>query len=465
MCTRRALALVALLLAGSVAGPAAGATDEVLVVVLVDGLVPGCIDAVADVDGPLLMPATAAHVARSRRYTDVLTPSTDPGRARACLDSALAEFGAEAVRTVRSADPDTLGAALDALAERSGRQALVLDVPWLEPPVPLDEEVLARLDPAPWSSMSSSMEIESQIRRRTLRAQRLASLSGRGAGRGRETLLVDVEWVIRTAHAVVDARLGALLGRALDDPRLSARRTVVLTSTSSTGTGVRGWIGPFVGTALDVARVGVFVWSAGLPPGEDQGPRQWIGFGDDWFDAAVGGDRHTGSWGPERPREDPVCEMRWTTDGFTLIDATQPRLPPRLYDLRLDPGEWFDRAVAEPALADSLRRELRTRLYGAAPVVRLQAGGAPVSLRLACRSRLELVGGGSVPALLQLEPGQAVELRMVDGAETLGLGRTVEVDIAGRRRELSSLVLHSPAWLDAFGAPAGSGEVLGVSIR
>lgn len=456
MCTRPLLGLL-LLLAGPVQARGGGlqAPDAALVVILLDGLVEECVD--ARVDAAALMPQTATWVGRARRFTDVLTPTTNPGRARERLTDALAAFGADEVRRVRTSASDTLDVALAALGERPGRQVLVLDLPWLEPPLRLDDAILQRLDPAPWASMSSALDIESQVERRLLRAHRLAVLSGRGAGRGSEPLILDVEWVIRAAHADVDARLGALLERILEDPALASRASVVLTATSSTGTGVRGHIGPFIGVELDVARVPVFVWEQGIEAGVDEAPRQWIAFDPGWFAHAGPPDRYTWSWGPRIRGQDEVCELRWTTSEFTLIDSSQPRRPPRLHDRRLDPGEWYDRAVGEPALADSLRRVARARLYGEVPVVVFAAGDEAVTLGLACRGRLRLPAGRSA-ASFRIEPGETVRVELLDGAETLEFGRAVPATIAGRSFEISGLVLHSPAWRAALGGPvAGPG--------
>ena len=85
-------------------------------------------------------------------------------------------------------------------------------------------------------------------------------------------------------------------------------------------------------------------------------------------------------------------------------------------------------------------------------MVVFRAGVAPVSLSLSSRVSIEGPPDRDL-ASLKLEPGEVVRVRMARGAETIGLGTRMPVSVGGERFLLSELVVHSPAWRAALGAP------------
>jgi hypothetical protein len=312
-------------------------------------------------------------------------------------------------------------------------------------------ESLLRLDPAPWVPTHGIVEIEDQARRRLDDAARSVQRQERSSGQPRGAALRDTRWFIEAAHADLDARLAPLL-EALEAPGFASRAGVLLTATSSSGLGERGPTGPGTGAELDVARIPVILRLPGLVGRVDHAPRQWIRLDAEWFRSPGLDDRLTYSFGPAFVPERGVCELRWTTPEFTLIDSTLPRRPPRLYDRELDPGEWLDRAISLPALADSLQGELRDGLYGAAPVVVFSAGIEGVELRLSSRSTMEGAPARSLESL-SLEPGEALRVRLPEGAANIELGRTMSVAIGGELIRIAELVVHSPEWNSALAGP------------
>ena len=123
--------------------------DAVLVVILVDGLVDDFIDA-RTIDGDALMPRTSAWADRATRFGDVLASNTHADLARAQLDRELESFGADSVRVLRLG-PGPANASVQEIAlaaSRTGRQLLLLDIPWLVPPLNPTQKSLLRLDPA-----------------------------------------------------------------------------------------------------------------------------------------------------------------------------------------------------------------------------------------------------------------------------------------------------------------------------
>ena len=433
--------------------------DAVLVVVIVDGLVGAMLDE-ADEDGQPLMPRLAGWANGSVRFDDVLARDTNPRESRTWLRDQLESFGAEEVRWVRidrvNRD-DPLGAAEEILAV-PGRRVLVLDLDWLEPPLRVDARQLAKLDPAPWDRSGTDHAIEAWAEARLERARRLAATKSR-ANPARTDLVRDIGWVVRAAHAAIDPQLEELLD-SFSDPRVA----VVLTATSSAGLGQREAVGPGIGAALDVAQVPVIVRLAGEAPRREPGPRQLIGFSPEWFAGVAEPDRVTWSSPPEGASGKlMVCEARWTTQDFTLLDATMPRRPPRLFDRRLDPGEWLDRGIEYPALADSLKRAFRARLYGATPLVVFRAGLDPVSLSLSSAVALEGPPDRDLVSI-SLQPGEVLRVRMPQGAASVGWGARLPVTVGGERYLLSELVVHSPAWRAALGEP-GPGDEFTVWIE
>ena len=189
----------------------------------------------------------------------------------------------------------------------------------------------------------------------------------------------------------------------------------------------------------------------------DAAPRQWIRLESEWFAAGIDGDRYTRAVpavGTGEARS--VCEVRWTTREFTLLDTSSPRQPPRLYDRLLDPGEWYDRAVEYPALADSLREVLRDRLYGSEPVLVFRAGDEPVDLLLSSPAPIEVSTGSPK---VHLEPGEVVRVRMPLGAENLMLGGFLVISIAGEQFLLTEVVVHSDAWQGLAEGPTEGPEL------
>jgi hypothetical protein len=430
--------------------------DAVLVVILVDGLVDDFIDA-PTIDGDPLMPRTSAWAESAVRFVDVLASSTRPDLARAQLEREFKSFGADSVRVVRggSRHTDALVEEFALAASRPGRQVLLLDLPWLVPPLTPTRESLLRLDPSPWASMHGVVEMETRVRRRLDEGARLVRRQERGSRQPRGEVLRDTRWFIEAAHADLDARLAPLLD-ALQAPGFGSRTGVLLTATSSSGLGERGPTGPGVGVELDVARVPVILQLPGVSGRIDHAPRQWIRLDADWCRLPGPDDRLTYSYGPASARARGVCELRWTTPEFTLIDSTLPRRPPRLHDRQLDPGEWLDRAIALPALADSLQNELRARLYGVAPVIVFSAGNAAVDLDLTSQSTME-GPSGHPPESFSLQSGETVRVRLSGGAANVYLGRAVSVDIGGEQFRLTELIVHSPEWKAAMAGP-GSDE-------
>jgi hypothetical protein len=426
--------------------------DAILVVILIDGLVDDFIDA-RTIDGDPLMPRTSAWAKRAARFGDVLASSTHPVVARVQLEREINSFGADSVR-VLPLGPGHTNAPLREIAlaaSRSGRQVLLFDIPWLVPPLNPTPESLLRLDPAPWAPMHGIVEIEDRVRRRLDDAARSVQRQERSSGQPRGAALRDTRWFIEAAHADLDARLAPLL-EALEAPGFASRAGVLLTATSSSGLGERGPTGPGTGAELDVARIPVILRLPGLVGRVDHAPRQWIRLDAEWFRSPGLDDRLTYSFGPAFVPERGVCELRWTTPEFTLIDSTLPRRPPRLYDRELDPGEWLDRAISLPALADSLQGELRDGLYGAAPVVVFSAGIEGVELRLSSRSTMEGAPARSLESL-SLEPGEALRVRLPEGAANIELGRTMSVAIGGELIRIAELVVHSPEWNSALAGP------------
>lgn|GEM_PF-4556799 len=432
--------------------------DALLVVILLDGLVAEFVEG-ATADADPLMPETARWVQSCRRHEDVLVSTTDAGAARAELTAALESFATQPVRWVTSRE-DGLGELPAELAGTSGRQAVVVDLDWLVPPLEVDAAILTPLDPAPWSSLGMTLQIEDQVRRRLSRASRLALMQGRGAARGRDPLLRDVRWVVQGAHRAIDERLAQLIGSITTGP-LATRTAVLLTATSSMGLGERGPIGLHRGAQLDVLRVPVYLRVAGLEASTDGSARQWGDFGADWFGGSPAVDRYTWAWADG---SEPVSgALRWTTEAFTLVDITRPYRLVELYDRQLDPGEWLDRAVSHPALADSLRRELRARIYGPVPTLVLTGGAREIMLSVKSRGSLQGPAGRSIDPL-RLAPGEVVRIRMTDGAENISFGRAVEMRLNAEPVVLEELLVHSPQWRAALADP-GDGPAPGLRIE
>jgi hypothetical protein len=422
-----------------VVGDALRARDARVVVVLVDGLVESMVLG-NDPDGTALMPSTRIWSEQATRYSDVLASETNALLARELLRSEAADFSSEEsgwVRVDRPARVDPV-AAVREFEGNAGRRVFVLDLDWLEPKLRPDPEVLARLDPAPWEAGTSAIDIEAARSTRQRRSERLADLESR-ANLANDARTRDLAWVVSAAHASIDAALAEIL-----DVATSSGAIVLLTATSSTGLGQREAVGPGRGAALDVAKVPVFLRVPGGTPGVDSAPRQWIQLDPDWFDSGLEEERFT--WAVPAfgtPEAKSVCEVRWTTSEFTLLDTSAPRQPPRLFDRQLDPGEWYDRAVENPALADSLRGALRDRLYGPEPVLVFQAGDEPVDLELSSTAPIEVSTGN--PSV-HLQPGQTVRVRMPHGAENLNLGAFQSLSVGGDSFLLADLVVHSTAW-------------------
>ena len=459
MCTRAALLLLCLCASSARAdqlGDWFARDDAVLVVILIDGLVDDFIDA-RTIDGDALMPRTSAWAERGVRFGDVLASQTHAGTARGRLEREIDSFGADSVRVLRVGPGRTNVPAeeIALVASRTGRQVLLIDIPWLVPPLNPTRESLLRLDPAPWASMRRVAEIEDQIHRRLGQAAQLGRRQKRASERRQGAMLRDTRWFIEAAHADLDARLAPLFD-ALDDPGLVRRAGVLLTATSSSGLGERGPIGPGLGTELDVASVPVILHLPGAEGRIEHAPRHWIRLDAEWFRSAGPDDRLTWSFGPASATDRGVCELRWTTPEFTLIDSTLPRRPPRLHDRQLDPGEWLDRGISLPALADSLKRELRTRLYGAVPVVVFSAGTEVVELELSSQSTMEGPTGRRLE-LLSLQPGEILRVRFPEGAATVHLGKTMLVEIGDEQIRIADLIVHSPEWRSAMAGP-GSGD-------
>lgn len=455
MCTRAILILLCLCASAAHADPLGdwfAREDALLVVILVDGLVDEFIDA-RTIDGDGLMQRTSAWAEQATRFTDVLASTTHAGEARAQLDREIDSFRAESVRVLR-VGPGRTNAPVQEIAlaaGRAGRQVLLLDIPWLVPPLNPTQESLLRLDPAPWASMNAVAEMETQVRRRLGQAARLVQRQGRGSRPRQGPMLRDTRWFIEAAHADLDARM-ALIFEALEDPGLARRVGVLLTATSSSGLGERGPTGPGIGVELDVARVPVLLRLPGVAGRVDHASRQWLGLDEGWFRSAGSDDRLTWSSGPGSEPGHGVCELRWTTPEFTLIDSTLPRRPPRLHDRQLDPGEWLDRGVSLPALADSLKTELRARLYGVAPVIVFSAGIEEVELELSSLSSMEGPPGRPLD-LLTIKPGEILRVRLTQGAATVQLGRKVPVEIGGDRVSIEELIVHSREWKSAMNGP------------
>lgn len=445
-CVALALCLLATVARADPVRDALGADDAKLVVVLVDGLVEDIILG-SDPDGGELMPATRAWVDAAIRFTDVLASETNAQLARGVLREAGEAFAADGVewlRVGRAAGIDPV-AAVEAMPERPGRGVLVLDLNWLEPRLRPDPEILARLDPAPWEAGAAPNVIEASLSTRQRRSARLVNLDSR-ANRANDAFTRDLRWVISAAHASIDDQLGELL-----DAATATGASVLLTATSSSGLGRREAVGPGMGAALDVARVPAILRVPGGLSAVDDDPRQWIRLDGEWFATGTDADRYTWALPAIGASEaKSVCEVRWTTREFTLLDTAAPRQPPRLFDRLLDPAEWYDRAVEYPALADSLREALRDRLYGPEPVLVLRAGDEPADFLFSSPVPFEVSAGGRT---VRLEPGQSVRVRMIHGAENLQLGGFHALTIGGEEFLLTELVVHSAAWRALLEAP------------
>ena len=134
-----------------------------------------------------------------------------------------------------------------------------------------------------------------------------------------------------------------------------------------------------------------------------------------------------------------------------------PRSGVQLYDLQLDPREWFDRSISLSALADSLRHELRARLYGAVPVLVLRAGDDPVRLALDSTSALDGPPDRSLKNL-ELQAGETLRVRLSEGAASVQLGSMIAVEIGGHPVVIEELIVHSDEWMAALAEPdQGSG--------
>jgi hypothetical protein len=400
---------------------ALGEKNAKFVIVLADGLVESMILG-SDPDGAPLMPATRTWSEQAKRYADVLAAETNARLGRQLLRATAEEFAPDEVkwlRVERLGGQDPLAAIRDFM-ESPGRAILVLDLDWLEPTLRPNPEILMRLDPAPWEGGTGAAVIEAGRSTRQRRSGRLVGLESR-ANRANDVLTRDLTWVVSAAHASIDERLHGILAAAT-----SSDASVLLTATSSTGLGQREAVGPAMGAALDVARVPVLLRVPGGRPGVDVAPRQWIRLESEWFAAGI------------------------------LLDTSSPRQPPRLYDRLLDPGEWYDRAVEYPALADSLREVLRDRLYGSEPVLVFRAGYEPVDLLLSSPAPIEVSTGSPK---VHLEPGEVVRVRMPLGAENLMLGGFQVMSIAGEQFLLTEVVVHSDAWQGLAEGPTEGPEL------
>jgi hypothetical protein len=162
-------------------------------------------------------------------------------------------------------------------------------------------------------------------------------------------------------------------------------------------------------------------------------------------------DRYTWCCGEEAigARGDSHCELRWTTEKFTLIDPVLPAGLPRLYDRLLDPEERLDRAFGLDALADSLRQALRERLYGETPVLVIRAGDRSEILRIHSRTRLAYENRFARDQVLRLAPGEAGRLSLFDGAASLHFDKKYAFEIGGDEFMIDRLILHSRAWRSA----------------
>lgn len=464
MCTSRIVPWSALLAATLLGGTAArsGAVEPVtgwvqspgarLVVVLLDGLVADCVLGTT-VDGDPVMPRTAAWAGTAQIHTDVLVPTTQAQLARAQLDRLLQAFSPDAVRWA-TARTDGPASAVREFARTSGRGVLVLDLDWLTEPLHPAASTLTLMDPAPWTALGATLRIEDQVERRVQVADRLAPFQGRGAGRGQGARRRDLEWVAQAAHRDVDAALAELLEAASG---LGPQTAVLLTATSSLAMGARSVQGTHRGAELDAARVPFLLRLDGLVPTEVVAPQQWMQLDAEWLLGGATDERWTWAW--PASAEDvvhPVGQMRWTTADFTLLDTTLPQRSPRLFDLQLDPGEWLDQGIAHPVLADSLRQELRARLYGSTPTLVLTAGATDLVLQIRSTGRLEGPDGIN-PDDLHLRAGEEVRIRMADGARDLSFGRRMEWVVGDEVRSFDTLVVHSPDWRALWGAGPPTG--------
>jgi hypothetical protein len=428
--------------------------DRLLVVILCDGMVDDFVTE-RDFAGVPLMPRLSEWVERARRFGDVLVPDTDVKVCRDRLRASLRALGSLEYVQVDRDRPERMLEAFESARRRSGPGVLVLDLPWLTLPLTVGEDALVRLDPAPWADSAVTVTLESQRRRRLDTAKHLARRGPGSAAMRRER---DFRWVVRAAHAGLDARLAPLLDRCAD---AGADVATLITAGRSWGFAAHRAGGPPIDR--DWVRVPMYVRMEGLGAGPD--PRPWV-FGNVPLAGAeidTPPDRYTWSFGVEQigARTEPYSRLRWTTDGFTLIDSALPAELPRLYDRVLDPEERLDRAATLPDLADSLRTALRQRLYGRIPVLVIRAGERPAELGIRSRSRLAYDGRFGAERRVRLAPGQTERLPLVDGAASVRFDDLYEFEIGGRTLRLDRLILHSATWRDAAAAaPKRPGRIL-----